>query len=121
MKISSWIARIVAAVILLQTLYFKFTGAAESVYIFTTIGMEPWGRIGSGVAELVAAVLLLVPATAWLGALLALGNNDRGRLFAPDRFGCRGVWKMAGCYLVSARKLLPSSRLPRGGIEAIPS
>ena len=73
MKILSWIARIVAAIILLQTLYFKFTGAPESVYIFTTIGMEPWGRIGSGIAELLAAILLLLPATAWLGAILSLG------------------------------------------------
>ncbi len=62
-----------AAVILLQTLFFKFTAAPESVYIFTTLGIEPYGRIGSGVAELCAAVLLLLPYTAWLGALLALG------------------------------------------------
>lgn len=69
----SWVLRLVAAGILLQTLFFKFTGAAESIYIFETLGVEPWGRIGSGAAELVASVLLLVPATAGLGALLALG------------------------------------------------
>lgn len=69
----SWIAQIVAAVILVQTLYFKFTGAPESVYIFTTIGAEPWGRIGSGVMELIAAVLLLIPATAPFGGILAMG------------------------------------------------
>jgi uncharacterized membrane protein YphA (DoxX/SURF4 family) len=68
-----WIARIVTALILLQTLFFKFTGSAESVYIFTTVGMEPWGRIGIGVMELIAGVLLLVNRTAWLGAGLALG------------------------------------------------
>lgn len=67
------IARILAAVILLQTLYFKFTAAAESVYIFTTVGMEPWGRIGVGVLELIAAFLLLREVTAWLGAGLSLG------------------------------------------------
>lgn len=72
MKALSWILRLVAAVILLQTLFFKFTGAEESKYIFETLGMEPWGRIGSGVAELVAAVLLLVPATRAYGALLTL-------------------------------------------------
>jgi hypothetical protein len=72
LAISSWILQLVVAGILLQTLFFKFTGAAESVYIFTTLGVEPWGRIGSGVVELVAAVLLLVPATAGLGAGLAL-------------------------------------------------
>ncbi|HSM13841.1 MAG TPA: DoxX family protein [Thermoanaerobaculia bacterium] len=69
----SWIAQLVVAVILLQTLFFKFTAAPESVYIFETLGLEPWGRIGSGVAELVAAVLLLVPASAAVGALVALG------------------------------------------------
>ena len=68
-----WIARLLTAVILLQTLFFKFTASAESVYIFTTVGMEPWGRIGVGVMELIAAVLIVVPATAWLGAGLALG------------------------------------------------
>jgi hypothetical protein len=71
--IVGWICRIAAAVILLQTLYFKFTGAEESVYIFTKVGAEPWGRIGSGVAELIAAVLLIVPGLTWLGAGLALG------------------------------------------------
>jgi putative oxidoreductase len=67
------IARIVAAVIMVQTLYFKFTGASESIYIFTAVGMEPWGRIGIGVLELVASVLILIPATAWLGAALGAG------------------------------------------------
>ncbi len=68
-----WILRIVAAGILLQTLYFKFTGAPESVHIFTTLGAEPWGRIGSGVVELIAAVLILYPATTGIGAVLGLG------------------------------------------------
>lgn len=65
--------RLIAAAILVQTLYFKFTGAEESVWIFQQLGLEPWGRIGSGVAELICAVLLLLPRTAWLGALGALG------------------------------------------------
>lgn len=68
-----WAVRIVAAIIMLQTLYFKFTASEESVFIFTTVGMEPWGRIGTGVLELVASALLLINFTAWLGALLALG------------------------------------------------
>jgi uncharacterized membrane protein YphA (DoxX/SURF4 family) len=71
--IISWILRIIAALIMLQTLYFKFTGAEESVYIFTTLGLEPVGRIGSGIAELVASILLLIPSRAWLGALLSIG------------------------------------------------
>ena len=69
----SWICRIVAAVILGQTLFFKFTGAEESIYIFTKVGLEPWGRYGSGVAELIATILLLTPRFTWAGALLALG------------------------------------------------
>ena len=74
----SWVAQLTVAGILLQTLFFKFTGAEESVYIFTTLGrfvhvagVEPWGRIGSGVIELIAGLMLLVPATAPLGAGLA--------------------------------------------------
>jgi len=69
---ASWFCRILAAVILLQTLLFKFTGAKESIYMFTKVGLEPWGRYGSGVAELVAAILLLTPRFVLAGALLAL-------------------------------------------------
>jgi uncharacterized membrane protein YphA (DoxX/SURF4 family) len=65
--------RLVAAGILAQTLFFKFTAAPESVYIFSTLGLEPWGRLGSGIGELVAAVLLLLPGTVVLGAVLTLG------------------------------------------------
>jgi uncharacterized membrane protein YphA (DoxX/SURF4 family) len=68
-----WIARIVAAIIMLQTLFFKFTASPESVYIFTRVGMEPWGRILTGVLELVASVLILISTTTWLGAVIALG------------------------------------------------
>src|SRR5262245_31245973 len=70
-KAVSWILRITAAIILLQTLYFKFTGAPESVYIFTKVHAEPWGRIRSGVMELIASILLLTPRYTWLGSLLA--------------------------------------------------
>jgi putative oxidoreductase len=70
---ASWALQLIVAGILLQTLFFKFTGAAESVYIFSTLGAEPWGRIGSGVVELAAAILLLYPATVTIGAVLALG------------------------------------------------
>ena len=67
-----WALRILAALILLQTLFFKFTGSAESVYIFTTLGAEPWGRVGTGLAELVASVLLFLPRRSWLGAGLGM-------------------------------------------------
>jgi len=95
----SWLLRIAAAIILLQTLFFKFTAAPESVYIFTKVGAEPWGRIGSGVIELIAAILILTPRFTWLGSLLAMGvmagavlshltllgievQGDKGLLFA---------------------------------------
>ncbi len=73
-NISSWILQIIVAAILFQTLFFKFTGAEESKYIFSTLGLEPWGRIGSGVVELVALILLLIPSTVTIGAALALGT-----------------------------------------------
>ena len=59
----SWLLRLIAAVIMLQTLYFKFSAAPESVYIFSTVGMEPWGRIFVGVLELIASILILIPRT----------------------------------------------------------
>lgn len=65
--------RLIAAGIMLQTLYFKFTAQPESVYIFSQIGIEPWGRIGSGVAELMASILLIVPRTIVIGAGMAIG------------------------------------------------
>jgi hypothetical protein len=85
----SWILRVVAALILLQTLFFKFTGAPESIYIFTVVGQEPWGRIGSGVVELVASVLLLVPkpAAAPTGALLALWVMSGAIFFHLTKLG----------------------------------
>src|SRR6266699_811757 len=95
----SWVLRITAAIILLQTLFFKFTAAPESVYIFTRVGAEPWGRIGSGVVELIAAILIMTPRFTWFVALLAMGvmagailshltllgievQGDKGLLFA---------------------------------------
>lgn len=68
-----WILRLIAAIIMLQTLFFKFTAAPESIYIFSSLGMEPWGRIGTGILELIAAVLILYPRTTGLGAILATG------------------------------------------------
>lgn len=73
LKLLFQIARIAAAVILLQTLFFKFTGAEESKYIFSQVGAEPLGRYASGVVELIASILLFVPRFVWLGAVLALG------------------------------------------------
>lgn len=73
MEIVKWLLRLTAAIIMLQTLYFKFTAQPESVYIFSTLGMEPWGRLGAGATELVASILLLIPATTWMGTLAGAG------------------------------------------------
>lgn len=84
LTIVSWICRIAVAIILLQTLFFKFTGAEESKYIFSTLmgaEFEAYGRIGSGIVELAAAILLFIPGTAWLGALIALGTIS-GAIFS---------------------------------------
>lgn len=72
-KIISWILQIAAAIILLQTLYFKFTAQPESVELFSKLGAEPWGRIGTGVLELIAGILLLIPATVFIGSVIGVG------------------------------------------------
>jgi putative oxidoreductase len=82
-----FLLKLIVAVILVQTLYFKFTGAPESVYIFTQVGMEPWGRIGSGIVELIAAILILIPATTWLGAILALSTISGALFFHLTKLG----------------------------------
>lgn len=92
------IFRILISVLLLQTLRYKFTAHPDSVYIFTKVGLEPFGRIGIGILELFPAVLILIPKTIWAGAFLTIGiicgailmhltilgieiNNDGGLLF----------------------------------------
>ncbi|HVU83280.1 MAG TPA: DoxX family protein [Puia sp.] len=87
MPLLFWILRILAAVILLQTLFFKFSGAEESIYIFSTLGMEPWGRIGTGVVELIASVLILIPRTTAFGAVLAVGTMSGALFFHLTRLG----------------------------------
>ncbi len=69
-----WIIKLVSVIILIQTLYFKFTGSQESVYIFSTLGAEPYGRIGSGIMELLASILILIPRTTLLGAITGMGT-----------------------------------------------
>ncbi len=128
----SWILQILVAAILFQTLFFKFTGAEESKYIFRTLGLEPVGRIGSGIAELIAVFLLLTPGTVTLGALLAVGvisgaimshltrlgivvQNDGGLLFGLALI----VFAGAVAILVVRRTQIPlvgKLWLPRGFI-----
>ncbi|MEO3408310.1 DoxX family protein [Mucilaginibacter sp. CAU 1740] len=82
-----WALRLIAAIIMLQTLFFKFTAAPESVYIFTKLGMEPWGRIGIGSMELVAAVLIIIPRTTGIGALIAVGLMAGAMFFHLTKLG----------------------------------
>lgn len=112
--------RIVIAVILLQTLRYKFLAHPDSVYIFTTLGLEPYGRIGIGVMELIASVFLFPKHTVWLGALLSVGlmagalfshltqlgievKNDGGTLF----FMALVTWILGLIVLWDERKNIP--------------
>lgn len=83
----TWILRLLAALIMLQTLYFKFSASEESVYIFKTLGMEPYGRIGTGVLELIASVLILYPKTTVYGALLGIGLMAGAIFFHLTKLG----------------------------------
>lgn len=85
--IITWLLRIIAALIMLQTLYFKFTGHEQSVHLFTILGMEPWGRIGTGVFELVASILILFPKTTGFGAALGLGLMGGAIFFHLTKLG----------------------------------
>ncbi len=123
-----WIARIVVAIILIQTLLYKFTGAEESKILFTKLGAEPWGRIGTGVIELIASILILISSTVWLGSILAIGlmagaiashiliigimRDDGGQLFlyAVIVLVCAlfSFWKSKSQVPAPIKKFLPS-------------
>ena len=115
-----FVIRIIIAVILIQTLRFKFTAHPDSVYIFSKIGMEPYGRILTGVFELIASILILIPRTIWIGALLALGlmggaivmhltklgivvNNDSGLLFITALV----VFILSSLIIIENKKKIP--------------
>lgn len=86
-KALPWILTLIPVFVFLQSLPFKFSGAAETVYIFDTIGAwfgsigltalaQPfanYGAYGVGIAELIASALLLIPVTRHWGAVLGLG------------------------------------------------
>jgi len=86
-NIGTWILRSFAAIVVLQTLFFKFSAAPISIYIFSELGMEPWGRIGTGIVELIAAILLLIPRTTSYGALLGLGLMSGAIFFHLTKLG----------------------------------
>ena len=115
-----FVLRLIVAVILLQTLYYKFGGHEDSIYIFTTLGLEPYGRIGIGVMELIASILILLKRTSWAGALLTVGlmagaifshltqlgiqvKGDGGQLF----YMALGTWILSLVVLWSERKQIP--------------
>jgi uncharacterized membrane protein YphA (DoxX/SURF4 family) len=72
-RIVSWTCQRIAAGIMIETLFFKFTAAPESVYIFRRMSTEPWWRWGQGIGELFASVCLLVPRLHWMGGILTTG------------------------------------------------
>lgn len=85
--IFTWILRLIAVFLMVQSLFFKFTAAPESVYIFSTLNMEPWGRIGTGIVELIASVLILIPRTTWLGGLIGAGTMSGAIFFHVTTLG----------------------------------
>ncbi len=87
LQIFIWVLRIIAAAIMLQTLFFKFSASEESVYIFTTLGMEPWGRIGIGSMELIASILLLFPKTSGMGSIMGMGLMSGALFFHFTKLG----------------------------------
>ena len=114
------VLRIIVAAIIIQTLRFKFTAHPDSVYIFKTVGLEPTGRILTGIGELIAGILLLIPRTAWLGAVMTMGiiggaifmhltklgieiNGDKGTLFITALV----TFILSACILYFYRKDIP--------------
>ena len=87
--IIAWVLRLVTAFIMLSTLYFKFTAHEQSVRLFTELGMEPWGRIGTGVFELIASVLILYPRTTGWGAGLGMGLMAGALFFHLTKLGVK--------------------------------
>ena len=114
--------KIIAAFIMLQTLFYKFSGAKESIDLFTKLagGNEMLLRIGTGIIELIASILLFIPKKTWLGALLGTGlmsgallshltilgiehDNDGGTLFI-----CATITLIStGILLILNRKDIP--------------
>lgn len=118
MKVSSiviWLFRILAAFIMLQTLYFKFTGHPQSVKLFTALDMEPWGRIGTGILELVASALILFPRTTVYGSVLGAGLMSGALFFHLTKLGIKfdgdyGLFIMALLAFISCIILIAINR-----------
>jgi len=106
--IGIWVLRLLAAIILLQTLYFKFSASPESIYIFSELGMEPWGRIGVGILELIASVLILVPSMTLFGSLFAIALMGGAIFFHLTKLGI-SVQNDGGQLFIYALLVLASS------------
>jgi len=109
--IFTWIIRLLAAYIMLQTLYFKFTVHPQSVALFTQLGMEPWGRIGTGILELIASILILYPRTTGWGAALGMGLMAGAMFFHITKLGLKfdgdyGLFTMAVIAFICCAVLL---------------
>ena len=112
-----WVFRILAAGIMMQTLYFKFSAHPQSVHLFTILGMEPWGRIGIGILELIASLLILYPRTTGYGALLGLGLMSGAIFFHLTRLGIKfdgdyGLFTYAVIAFISCAALVLLTRRP---------
>ena len=67
-----FILQLIIAISHLQTLRFKFTAHHDSVYIFSQLNLEPYGRIGIGIFELIIAILILIPKTKIIAGMLSI-------------------------------------------------
>lgn len=125
MKVLTLILKLTAAAIMLQTLFFKFSGSEESVFIFSKLGVEPWGRIAAGISELIASILILIPRTTLIGALMGVGimlgaiashigvlgivvMNDGGQLFI---YALLVLVACAGLVYLNSNKILQLLKL----------
>lgn len=122
-----WGCRILVSLILLQTLYFKFTAHPESVLLFTKLGVEPWGRIALGCIELLVGIGLLIPRLSLLASFGAVGilsgailthlaiigiesNGDGGQLFLMAIIGFAAA-SVAFLVQWNHRKTLPEKKV----------
>lgn len=70
--IVQWTLRLFISFYLIQYSYVKLSGQQSAIELFTTLEMEPWGRITIGILELITVLLILYPRTTVLGGLLGM-------------------------------------------------
>jgi putative oxidoreductase len=65
-----WVLQIAAAGMFLMVGFLKLSGNAQLVGLFQAIGIGQWFRYLTGTLEVAGAILLLIPRTSGLGALM---------------------------------------------------